>query len=255
MIKKPIKKVKLIPTGFNSASSCPNCNPCNCPVDKERCRAKINRHAFMNAYEFTDQALIEELIMRIKMGCIVIKRGVYKRPMDLKDPLEYVDIDYEEEKSSPVLGLRAYQFEDDCRRDLARGLKKDKKTGKIVEDEKFKGNYTLVLDKLLEIQHEYRKLEDENKLCNICLYKPLGGKSGVPSIFCEDCWEIEVNRIEQREQKKKLVGKIAKAVNRPICFKCRISIKKNPVARKLRYGTYFWHQECFGKKNKLDKSK
>jgi hypothetical protein len=172
--KETTKKHKL--AGFNSVESCPNCNPCNCPQDKEKCRQKINRHAFLNGHEFTDQALLEELVIRIKMGCVVIKekiRGYYLPVEDKKEPT----YNY----------LHYYKMADECRRDLGRDLKKDEKTGKLVEDKKAPKPFVLDFGKLVEIQKEYRKLEDEDKLCNICLYKPLDGNSGVPSIFCEDC--------------------------------------------------------------------
>jgi len=75
-MKENIEKNKKIePTGFNSVDSCPNCNPCKCPIKKEECNAKISRHEFMNPYEFSDKALLEELIIRIKKGCIKIDRG------------------------------------------------------------------------------------------------------------------------------------------------------------------------------------
>ena len=63
-------------------------------------------------------------------------------------------------------------------------MKKDEKTGEIVKDEEAEGNYILKLVDLLKLQEKYRKLEEEDKLCSICLYKPLKEKS---EIFCEDC--------------------------------------------------------------------
>ena len=61
------------PKGFNAVESCSNCNPCRCPINKKECNAKISRHEFMNPYEFSDKALLEELIIRIKKDCIRIK--------------------------------------------------------------------------------------------------------------------------------------------------------------------------------------
>jgi hypothetical protein len=62
-------------------------------------------------------------------------------------------------------------------------MKKDKR-GKIVKDKKAESNYILKLADLLKLQAKYRKLEEEDKLCSICLSKPLKEKSG---IFCENC--------------------------------------------------------------------
>jgi hypothetical protein len=60
--------------GFNATKSCPNCNPCLCPIDKKKCNAKISRHEFMNPDEFSDKALLEELIIRIKKDCIRVEK-------------------------------------------------------------------------------------------------------------------------------------------------------------------------------------
>ncbi|MCE8163095.1 MAG: hypothetical protein I3274_02655 [Candidatus Moeniiplasma glomeromycotorum] len=64
---KKIKEKSL--RGFNSVESCPNCNK---PIIKDQ-SPEINRHEFSNPYEFTDKALLEELIIRLKKGCIEIK--------------------------------------------------------------------------------------------------------------------------------------------------------------------------------------
>ncbi|CAG8559937.1 2891_t:CDS:2, partial [Cetraspora pellucida] len=68
--KKVIRRSKL-----KKVESCPNCNKCLCPIDKEECRSKISRHEFMNYCEFTDKALLEELIIRIKKGMKKNKKG------------------------------------------------------------------------------------------------------------------------------------------------------------------------------------
>jgi hypothetical protein len=152
--KQTKRRIKL--TGFNSVESCPNCNKCLCPIDKEKCRSKISRHEFMNYCEFTDKALLEELIVRIKKGCIEIRKENH-----------------------------GFIFEEECRWDLARGMKKDDKTGKIVEDKNAEENYTVSLQSLLDIQDKYRKLEDDDELCNICLERELISNS---KIFCQPCW-------------------------------------------------------------------
>jgi hypothetical protein len=63
-------------------------------------------------------------------------------------------------------------------------MKKDDKTGKIVEDKNAEENYTVSLQSLLDIQDKYRKLEDDDELCNICLERELISNS---KIFCQPC--------------------------------------------------------------------
>jgi hypothetical protein len=175
-MKEKMNKNKPKPTGFNSVDSCPNCNPCLCPTNKKECNAKISRHEFSNPYEFSDEALLEELIIRIKKGCIEIK----------KDKDDW------------------YWFDVECQWDLAKGMKKDEETGKIIKDEEAEENYILSFQALIDIHEKYRKLEDEEKLCDICLYKTKKGGTD-EGIFCEDCWERETRKIDQINSKRRKI--------------------------------------------------
>ena len=79
-------------------------------------------------------------------------------------------------------------------------MKKDEKTGKIVKDEKAEENYTLSFQALLDIQEKYRKLENDDKLCSICLEREL-----IPNdkIFCQPCRNRETKvRIRSLRTKK-----------------------------------------------------
>ncbi|WNE40949.1 MAG: hypothetical protein mread185_000406 [Mycoplasmataceae bacterium] len=150
--------------GFNSVLSCPNCNKFNIKNQ----HIEISHHEFMNSDEFTDKALLEELIIRTKKGCIEIK----------KEGKDFV-------------------FEEECRWNLARGMKKDEKTGKIVQDENAEGNYTISLKELLDFQNNYRKLEDDKKICNLCLERKL---SPDDKMFCKICWKREEKAMKLRSK-------------------------------------------------------
>lgn len=48
--------------------------------------------------------------------------------------------------------------------------------------------YSVSWDELAKIQEKYRKLEEEDRLCNICLEKEIPEKE---KLFCSSCWKKE----------------------------------------------------------------
>ena len=134
--------------GFNSVQSCPQCNsPC---VTQS---SELSRHGFTNHSEFTDQALLEELIIRIKKGCLEIKKV-----------------------------SKDFVLVTECRWDL-----RDELT-----------NYQVSLQELRDIQNQFRKREDQNKLCSICLEHEKDD-----TIFCKFCWDREVKLKKLRSSSRK----------------------------------------------------